>query len=82
MGFIITGSAPKRVLLRAIGPSLTRFGIDPADVLADPTRSCALRAHHLLPRSTTTTGKRNPAQRDLIQSTGLPPTNDTRISDR
>ena len=33
-GFIITGSAPKRVLLRAIGPSLTHFGVP--DVLADP----------------------------------------------
>ena len=33
-GFIITGSAPKQVLLRAIGPSLTHFGVP--DVLADP----------------------------------------------
>jgi hypothetical protein len=33
-GFIITGSAPKQVLLRAIGPSLTHFGIP--NVLADP----------------------------------------------
>ena len=33
-GFIITGSAPKQVLLRAIGPSLTGFGVP--DALADP----------------------------------------------
>jgi hypothetical protein len=33
-GFIITGSAPKQVLLRAIGPSLSHFGIP--NVLADP----------------------------------------------
>ena len=26
-GFIITGGAPKRVILRAIGPSLSAFGI-------------------------------------------------------
>jgi hypothetical protein len=33
-GFIITGSAPKHVVLRAIGPSLAQAGI--ADALADP----------------------------------------------
>jgi PKD repeat protein len=33
-GFIITGSVPKRVLLRAVGPSLTGFGVP--DALADP----------------------------------------------
>jgi hypothetical protein len=33
-GFIITGSAPKQVLLRGIGPSLTQFGVPNA--LADP----------------------------------------------
>ena len=54
-GFIVTGSGPKNVIVRAIGPSLTRFGIDPADVLADPT--LALRSPSGLPRSVTTTGK-------------------------
>lgn len=34
-GFIITGSAPKSVAVRGIGPSLAQFGIP--DVLADPT---------------------------------------------
>jgi len=34
-GFIITGTAPKRVLIRALGPSLVQFGI--STVLADPT---------------------------------------------
>jgi pectin methylesterase-like acyl-CoA thioesterase len=33
-GFIVTGVAPKKVILRAIGPSLGAFGLD--DVLADP----------------------------------------------
>jgi hypothetical protein len=33
-GFIITGTAPKQVLLRAIGPSLTQHGI--AGAMADP----------------------------------------------
>ena len=34
-GFIITGTDPKKVLIRAIGPSLSRFNI--ADTLQDPT---------------------------------------------
>ena len=33
-GFIVTGNDPKKVVLRAIGPSLAAFGI--ADPLADP----------------------------------------------
>jgi hypothetical protein len=33
-GFILTGSGPKRVVVRGIGPSLANFGI--ADALADP----------------------------------------------
>ena len=33
-GFIITGTAPKQVLLRAMGPSLTQAGVP--DALADP----------------------------------------------
>src|SRR5204863_5322550 len=33
-GFIVTGNAPKRVIVRAIGPSLTNFGVP--DALADP----------------------------------------------
>jgi hypothetical protein len=40
-GFIITGNAPKNVVIRGIGPSLTGFGIPNA--LADPTlelRNC------------------------------------------
>jgi DNA-binding beta-propeller fold protein YncE len=34
-GFIVQGIQPKRVILRAIGPELTRFGVP--GVLADPT---------------------------------------------
>ncbi len=34
-GFIITGTEPKKVIVRAIGPSLSDSGLD--DVLADPT---------------------------------------------
>src|SRR5204862_8299613 len=34
-GFIITGTAPKRILIRALGPSLAQFGL--SNLLADPT---------------------------------------------
>jgi hypothetical protein len=34
-GFIITGTGPKKVAIRALGPSLGSFGL--SDVLADPT---------------------------------------------
>jgi cytochrome c peroxidase len=33
-GFIVTGSVPKRVLIRALGPSLAQFGL--SNLLADP----------------------------------------------
>jgi hypothetical protein len=36
-GFVITGNAPKQVLLRAVGPTLTTQGIGTAEVLANPT---------------------------------------------
>src|SRR5688500_7534442 len=36
-GFVISGSIPKQVLLRAVGPSLTKQGLAQSDVLADPT---------------------------------------------
>jgi hypothetical protein len=36
-GFIITGTDPKKVVLRALGPSLSGFGL--SDVLADPVLS-------------------------------------------
>ena len=34
-GFIIQGTQPKRVILRAIGPELTQYGVP--NTLADPT---------------------------------------------
>ncbi len=35
-GFVIEGEEPKRVLVRAVGPTLTTQGIGEAEVLADP----------------------------------------------
>ena len=69
-GFIITGSAPKRVLLRAIGPSLIRYNI--VDVLADPV----LELHGPSGFATITNNNWRDTQEDEIQATGIPPTND------
>jgi hypothetical protein len=38
-GFVVGGTTSKRVLLRAVGPSLTGQGIGPSEVLLDPTIS-------------------------------------------
>jgi hypothetical protein len=69
-GFIITGSAPKRVIIRAIGPSLTQFGI--VDVLADPV----LELHGPAGFVTITNDNWRDTQQAEIQATGIPPTND------
>lgn len=36
-GFVVSGSTAKRVLVRAVGPSLTAQGMGAGEVLADPT---------------------------------------------
>lgn len=70
-GFIITGSAPKHVLLRAIGPSLAQGGIP--NVLADPV----LELHGLGAFATITNDnwRDDPAQEAAIIATGIPPAN-------
>ncbi len=65
-GFIITGSDPKRVILRAIGPSLPLAG-----VLADPT--CEL---HESDGTVVTNDNWRDTQEEEISETGLAPTND------
>jgi hypothetical protein len=70
-GFIITGNAPKHILLRAIGPSLTQSGVP--DALADPV----LELHG--PGAFVTLFNDNwrddPVQEAAIIATGIPPTN-------
>ncbi len=36
-GFVVTGKAPKRLLLRAVGPTLSKLGVGASEVLPDPT---------------------------------------------
>jgi subtilisin-like proprotein convertase family protein len=70
-GFIITGSAPKHVLLRAIGPSLTQSGIPNA--LADPVLE--LHGPGAFVTITNDNWKDDPAQEAAIIATGIPPSN-------
>jgi hypothetical protein len=69
-GFIVTGSAPKHVLIRAIGPSLTGFGV--LDVLADPV----LDLHGPGAFATITNDNWRQTQEAEILATGIPPAND------
>ena len=69
-GFIITGSGPKDVLIRGIGPSLTAFGV--ANALADPM----LELHGPGAFVTRTNNNWRDTQEAEIAATGIPPTND------
>jgi hypothetical protein len=76
-GFIINGTQPKKVIVRAIGPSLTQFGL--ADVLADPTLelhdgSGALIATNDNWQTTQIGGIITADQVSDIQNSGLAPT--------
>jgi hypothetical protein len=68
-GFIITGSAPKQVLLRAIGPSLSNFGIP--NGLVDPV----LELHGPAGFVTIINDNWKDTQEIAIAATGIPPTN-------
>ena len=71
-GFIITGSAPKSVVLRGIGPSLSGFGIN--DFLADPV--LALHGANGSLIYTNDNWRDDPAQAALIQGTAFQPSDD------
>ena len=68
-GFIITGTDPKRVVVRGLGPTLTQFGV--SGVLADPT----LNLHDSTGTIATNDNWRD-AQEAAILATGLAPPND------
>ena len=71
-GLIITGSVPKRVIIRAIGPSLTKFGFPASELLADPT----LELHGSGTFVTVTNNNWKDTQQTEIEASGLAPTND------
>ena len=68
---MITGTTPKHVLLRAIGPSLAQAGV--SNVLADPV----IELHFPDGFSTITNNnwRDNPTQEAAITATGIPPSN-------
>jgi outer membrane protein assembly factor BamB len=70
-GFIITGTAPKHVLLRAIGPSLSAFGIP------NPLPDTILELHGPTPFPTIINDnwRDDSAQEALIIASGLAPSN-------
>jgi hypothetical protein len=71
-GFIITGSTPKHVVLRALGPSLTQFGVP--DALADPVLE--LHGPGAFVTITNDNWRDDPMQEAAIMADGLAPTND------
>jgi outer membrane protein assembly factor BamB len=71
-GFIIAGTGPKHVLLRAIGPSLTGSGVP--NVLADPVLE--LHGPGAFTTVTNDNWRDDPAQEALIIASGIAPTND------
>jgi hypothetical protein len=69
-GFIITGSAPKKVIMRGIGPSLQKDGGPFAGRMEDPT----LELHDATGvLATNNDWKENQAE---VEATGIPPTHD------
>ncbi len=67
-GFIVSGSVPKRVILRGIGPSLSAVGV--ADVLVDP----ALELHGPSIATITNNNWRDTQETEIV-ATGIPPVN-------
>jgi hypothetical protein len=69
-GFIVTGTDPKKVILRAIGPSLTAAGVPGA--LQDPT----LELHDNTGAMIAFDNNWKDSQQSEIQATGIAPTDD------
>jgi hypothetical protein len=69
-GFIVTGTGPKSVIIRGIGPSLIPFGI--TDALLDPT----LELHDSSGNIIMMNDDWQDTQKDDIEATGLAPNED------
>ena len=70
-GFIVTGNAPKKVLLRAIGPSLANAIPPVVGALADPTLEL-----HEADGTVVTNDNWKDSQEQAISDTGIAPGND------
>ena len=69
-GFIVSGTEPKTVVLRALGPSLSSFGL--SDVLRDPVLRVYNSSHTLIATNDDWQGDPN---HFIVQSNGLAPAN-------
>src|SRR5688572_1912842 len=69
-GFIITGNASKRVILRALGPSLAQFGL--TDLLANPVLELRAANGSVLSNNNSC----RDTQESAIQNSGVAPSND------
>jgi hypothetical protein len=69
-GFIITGNAPKKVLMRALGPSLANFGI--TNFVPDPVLQLRAQSGALIQQN----DNWKDSQQAEIQATGLAPSDD------
>lgn len=69
-GFIITGSAPKAVVLRGLGPSLSKFGM--TDLLFDPVLELRDHSGNLILRN----DNWKDTQRNQIEGTPFQPSDD------
>jgi hypothetical protein len=71
-GFIVSGNAPKRVMIRGLGPSLTSFGFPSSELLADPT----LEVHGPSGFITVINNDWKDSQQSSIAASGLAPSDD------
>jgi hypothetical protein len=69
-GFVLSGTAPKHVLIRALGPSLTKFGVP--DALADPVLE--LHGPGTFVTITNDNWRDDSVQEAAILADGIPPT--------
>ena len=69
-GFIVTGTNPKSIVLRALGPSLSGFGL--SDVLSDPVLSVYNSSHTLIASNDNWQSDPN---HFIVEANGLAPAN-------
>jgi uncharacterized protein GlcG (DUF336 family) len=69
-GFIVTGTAPKKVIVRAMGPSLNNFGVTTA--LADPI----LELHDSTGAIIASNDNWSDSRGSEVNASGIPPPND------
>jgi hypothetical protein len=71
-GFIVTGEAPKQLIIRALGPSLASSGVPASETLADPT----LTLHDASGSVIAQNDNWRATQAQEISDSGIPPGDD------